>query len=153
MHFDLTKSVRRRNWEQKHNSGTECKERETMYILGLDILYKYFSILTFESCSWRDVLYSTLCDKVCQWLVTGRWFSSGILIFSTNKTDRHDITKILLKVALSTISLPPFSTLGMFFGWRVYLLRCAWYQLVDMGIFDSQYLYSCRAVRDITVRN
>jgi hypothetical protein len=54
-----------RNWEQKHNSGTECKERETMYILGLDILYIYFSILTFESCSWRDVLYSTLCDKVC----------------------------------------------------------------------------------------
>ena len=25
---------------------------------------------------------------------------------STNKTDRHDITKILLKVALNTITLP-----------------------------------------------
>jgi hypothetical protein len=24
---------------------------------------------------WRGVLYTTLCDKVCQWLATGRWFS------------------------------------------------------------------------------
>jgi hypothetical protein len=46
---------------------------------------------------------TTLCDKVCQWLATGRWFFPGPPISSTNKTDRHDITKILLKVALSTI--------------------------------------------------
>jgi hypothetical protein len=39
----------------------------------------------------RGVLDSTLCDKVCQWLATGRWFSPGTMIFSTNKTDRHDI--------------------------------------------------------------
>jgi hypothetical protein len=41
--------------------------------------------------------------KVCQWLATGRWFSLGPPVFSTNKTDRHDITEILLKVALNTI--------------------------------------------------
>ena len=29
----------------------------------------------FESCSWRGVLDTTLCDKVCQWLATGRSFS------------------------------------------------------------------------------
>ena len=46
---------------------------------------------------------TTLCDKVCQWLSTGRWFSSGTPVSSTNKTDRHDITEILLKVALNTI--------------------------------------------------
>ena len=46
---------------------------------------------------------TTLCDKVCQWLVTGRWFSPGPPVSSTNKTDRHDITEILLKVTLSTI--------------------------------------------------
>jgi hypothetical protein len=46
---------------------------------------------------------TTLCDKVCQWLATGRWFSPAPLVSSTNKTDRHDITEILLKVALSTI--------------------------------------------------
>ena len=32
---------------------------------------------------------------------TGRWFSP---VSSTNKTDRHDITEILLKVALDSIS-------------------------------------------------
>jgi hypothetical protein len=33
--------------------------------------------------------------------VTGWWFTPGTTV-STNKTDRHDITEILLKVALST---------------------------------------------------
>jgi hypothetical protein len=33
-----------------------------------------------------------------------RWFSPGTPVSSTNKTDRHDITEILLKVALNTIS-------------------------------------------------
>ena len=41
--------------------------------------------------------------KVCQWLVAGRWFSPGIPVFSTNKTDCHNITEILL----NTIALPP----------------------------------------------
>ena len=43
---------------------------------------------------------TTLCDKVCQWLATSRGFSA---VSPTNKTDHHDITEILLKVALSTI--------------------------------------------------
>ena len=46
---------------------------------------------------------TTLCDQICQWLATGRWFSPGPQVSSTNKTDRHDITKILLKVSLNTI--------------------------------------------------
>jgi len=53
----------------------------------------------------RCILDKTLCDKVCQWLAAGHWFPPSTLVFSTNKTDRHDITKILLKVALNTISL------------------------------------------------
>ena len=36
------------------------------------------------------------------WPATGRWFSHGSPVSSTNKTDRHNITEILLKVALST---------------------------------------------------
>jgi hypothetical protein len=28
---------------------------------------------------------TTLCDKVCQWLATGRWFSPGPPVSSTNK--------------------------------------------------------------------
>jgi len=38
-----------------------------------------------ESRSWRSVLDTTLCDKVCQWLAAGRWFSSGTPVSSTNK--------------------------------------------------------------------
>ena len=33
----------------------------------------------------------TLCDKVCQSLSTGLWFSPGTPVFFTNKTDSHDI--------------------------------------------------------------
>jgi hypothetical protein len=59
-----------------------------------------------EPRSWRGVLDTTLYFmwKFCQWLATGRWFSSGIPVSTTNKTDRHDITEILLKVALNTIN-------------------------------------------------
>ena len=60
----------------------------------------------FKPCSWRGVLNTTLCYKVCQWLMAGLWFSSCTPISSTNKTDCHDITKILLKVALNTINQP-----------------------------------------------
>ena len=52
---------------------------------------------------WIRAMCTTLCDKVCQWLATGRWFSPGSLVSYTNKTDRHDITEILLKMALNTI--------------------------------------------------
>ena len=54
----------------------------------------------------RSVLHTTLCDKVCQWLAAGRCFSQGTPVSPTNKTDRHDITEILLKVAFNTITLP-----------------------------------------------
>jgi hypothetical protein len=47
----------------------------------------------------RSTLFS-----VCQWLTAGRWFSPGTLVSPTNKTRRHNITEILLKVALNTIN-------------------------------------------------
>jgi hypothetical protein len=53
----------------------------------------------------QAVLNTTLCDTVCQWLTISRWFSLGTPVSSTNKTDRHDIAEILLKVALNTITL------------------------------------------------
>jgi hypothetical protein len=52
------------------------------------------------------VLDTTLCDQVCQWLATGQWFYPSTLVSSTNKTDRHDITEIFLKVTLNTINQP-----------------------------------------------
>jgi hypothetical protein len=39
--------------------------------------------------------------------MTDLWFSLGTLVSSTNKTDHHDITEILLKVAVNTITLTP----------------------------------------------
>jgi hypothetical protein len=56
----------------------------------------------FESRSWRCVRETTLCYKVGQCLATCRRFFSATPVSSTKKTDRHDITEILLKVALNT---------------------------------------------------
>jgi hypothetical protein len=43
-------------------------------------------------------------DKVYQLLAHGRWFFLGTPASSTTKTGHHDITEILLKVALNTIN-------------------------------------------------
>jgi hypothetical protein len=51
-------------------------------------VYHHYSC-EFEPRSWWGVLDTTLSDKVCQWLATGRWFSQSTPISSTNKTDRH----------------------------------------------------------------
>ena len=69
---------------------------------------KLYAIISceFEHRSLRGELDTTISDKLCQWLATGRWFSPGTPVSSTNKTDRHDITEILLKVALNTINQP-----------------------------------------------
>jgi hypothetical protein len=53
---------------------------------------------------WR-VLDTTVYDKVCQWRAAWGWFSPDTPLSFTNKTDRHDIAEILLKVALSTNTL------------------------------------------------
>ena len=71
----------------------------TMKVIALAEFVKLLHYFTL------DVLVTTLFDKVCQWLVTGRWFS---LVSPTNKTDSYDITEILLKVLLNTITLTPY---------------------------------------------
>ena len=63
--------------------------------------------LSSSQLSTRLHLSCWLCDKVCHWLATGRWFSTGTLISSTNKTDRHDITDTLLKTAWNKINITP----------------------------------------------
>jgi hypothetical protein len=54
-------------------------------------------------CTWSNNMWY----KICQWLAAGLWFSLCTPASFTNKTDRHDITEILLKVALN----PPFNIL------------------------------------------
>ena len=70
---------------------------------------------------------TTLCDKVCQWLTAGRWFSPGTSVSSTNKTNRHDITEILFKVALVPdlplcLSTGPVAKKNVYDGFL--LIRC-----------------------------
>ena len=88
-----------------------------LYINGSSWLYGIYNYLCHQCLSplklwvrtpfgWR-VLDTTLCDSLsvtCEryW---GRWFSLGIFVSSTNKTDCHDTTEILLKVALNIITL------------------------------------------------
>jgi hypothetical protein len=57
----------------------------------------HYSSCEFETCSWRDVLDTTLCDKVCQWLA-GQWFTPGTLVSSTNK-NKH-VNGFLLKYSI-----------------------------------------------------
>ena len=72
---------------------------------------------------------TALCDKVCQGIATGQWFSPGPPVSSTNKTDRHDIAEILLKVALNTINLKPNQTCNIL----VVLTGAWWSMCVSVG--------------------
>jgi hypothetical protein len=54
------------------------------------------------------VLDTALCNTVCQWLAAGSWFSSGTPVSSSNKSDIHDITETLMKVAFKTHNLNPY---------------------------------------------
>ena len=47
------------------------------------------------------------CSQI--WLAADGWFFPGTPVSSTNKTDHHDITEILLKVALNTITPHPLN--------------------------------------------
>jgi hypothetical protein len=77
------------------------------------------SILSSNPAQTRCTRYK-LCDKICQRLAASQWFSRSTPVSSTNNTDRHDITEILLKVVLNTINLtytnkiPKFSKLNFF---------------------------------------
>jgi hypothetical protein len=53
------------------------------------------------SAHWASSFNSQLFPILVYWRRT--WFSPGTQVSSTNKTDRHDITEILLKMALNTI--------------------------------------------------
>ena len=90
--------------------------------------------------SWRCVLDTILCDKVCQWLATGRWFSH---VSSTNKTDRHDITEISLKVAPNTMI--PMLDIGTGFQsgrrFSIYCFLCMVLWTIVLSFF-LRYTYS-----------
>jgi hypothetical protein len=53
----------------------------------------------------QSTRYIIVIQFVSDLLQVSKWFSPGTPVSSTNKADRYDITEILLKVALNTISL------------------------------------------------
>ena len=118
------------------------------YYRGPSWSWSYGSWIYNYLCNWwvRISIRSrctTLCDKVCQRLATGRWFSPGPPVSSTNKTDRHDITEIMLKVALNTTkqtnNLRGFS-IGMYSVKLIFI-----YKLLYFFVFSkSSKIYHCQ---------
>ena len=68
----------------------------------------------------RGVLNTTLCDQVCQWLTVGLWFSLGTPVSSTNKTNCHNITELLVKVALKHPN-PNGKITFLFIDWLLFI--------------------------------
>jgi len=89
----------------KHNRGHRGRDHMVVGFTTTCAISAYHHLsCEFKSRWWRGVLDTTLCDKACQWLAAGQWFSTGTPVSSTNKTDCDDIAEILLKVALNTIN-------------------------------------------------
>jgi hypothetical protein len=66
---------------------------------------QFLSPLKFEFLSWRCVLDTTIYDRVSKWLAVGQWFCLRVLRFPPPIKLTVTIIEILLKVALSTITL------------------------------------------------
>jgi len=91
--------------------GRRCLDRMVFGFTTTYVISAYHHLsCEFESRSCRDILDTTLYDKV-----TCDRFSPGIPVSSTNKTERHDITEILLKVALNTINTNTNTHVVIFF--------------------------------------
>ena len=62
--------------------------------------------ITTKVVSVNPIHGDVICDQVCHWIVASYWFSLGTRVSSTKNTNRHNISEILFKVALNTITLP-----------------------------------------------
>ena len=118
----MAKGYKPKSWSWSHVSlinNSLCNQCLSSHIL-------WVRISTRVGCT-------TWCDKVYQWLATGRWFSAGTLVSSSNKTDRHDIAEILQKVALRAIKKNPSQMILVSFnssttdvtsgGWKTYTVH------------------------------
>ena len=86
----------------------------TIYWDYLPIFHSFVNIML-------QVYFVGFFRKVCQWLATGRWFSLGTPVSSTNKY--NIIAEILLKVALKRINPkldPPVAAEGRCPGWSIH---------------------------------
>jgi hypothetical protein len=104
----------------------------------------------------RGVLDTTLCDKVCQWLAACQWFSPNSPVSSIN------ITEILLKVALNTVTLTLnhlnegwcwlFTHIKL--TWNLVSYFTTWRRYVDIPTVSKILLYFFRAtVNEVRLDN
>jgi len=121
--FNQYKYVIRCQIVKLNHRGRHSRDR---MVVGFTITYAinayHHWCYVFEPRSWRAVLDTTVCDNVCQWLATGLWFSPGTSVSSINKTDCHNITEILLKVALNTIKQTKI--IKSLFSWNIWDIKC-----------------------------
>jgi hypothetical protein len=90
-----------------HPAMSKCQKQlpHCLKITGTSVFIIVFNCRLWSvyavTVSWRGVLDTTLCDKVCQCFATNLWFSSGYSGFrhQYNKSDCYDMTKICLKAA------------------------------------------------------
>jgi len=52
-----------------------------------------------------QVRCTTLCNKVCQWLAAGMWFSSSTPVSSTNKHHNYDCQMKKSKLSMIIVTL------------------------------------------------
>ena len=78
--FD-TSNLRKTKQDNKNVPGHRGRNRITTYAISA-----YHRTLRVQTPLGRDVLETTLCDKVCQWLAADLWFSLGTPVSSSNKT-------------------------------------------------------------------
>ena len=96
------------------------------------------------------MLNTTLCDKFVSdlWQIYGflwvLWFSLGTMVFSTIKTDHHDITEISLKLLLTTITLAHSNYSEILLMYRIANV-ISWFEsvfyLLIICILSINYLY------------
>jgi hypothetical protein len=77
-----------------------------MYIVTVPITFKVVSLNPVHGEVYSIQHY--VIKLVSDLRHAGRWISRGTAVSSTNITIRHDITEILLKVMLNTITPPIF---------------------------------------------
>jgi len=91
----------------------------------------------------RGVLDTTLRDQFFLWLTTSQWYSPCTPVSSTNKIYHHNITEILLKVALNTINQPTAAHVWNF-SLMVRCLSESEIQTLQSSIWHMQWLYTIR---------
>jgi hypothetical protein len=77
---------------------------------------------------------NTTQAKCSRYAKVGQWFSSGTLVCSTIKTDRHDITDILLKLTFSTITPTRYPINIQILANKIMVVCCVllyWYSILS----------------------